>query len=134
MFQTITRAPHSQVRMQKILARLLVTQTVVTLVIAAGLYMAVATPLAVWSALYGGAMAMVVSTLLAWRVARASRPGAGAAGLYLSIFERMAFVAAAFVLALAVLELVPLALIAGFVGAEIAYYFTAGALRQQIGA
>lgn len=134
MFNTMTHTPHLQVRMRRILARLLVTQAVVTLVVAACFYIMAWVPSGGWSALYGGAVAMVVSALLAWRVARAARPGAGVAGLYLSTLERMAIVAAAFVLALAVLELAPLALIAGFIGAEIAYYLTAGSLWRQAGA
>lgn len=119
---------HTQSRMRKILARLVVTQGVVTLAIAVGFYLALSTPQAVWSVLYGGVMAVVVSLLLAWRVNRSARPGAGVAGLYLSMLERMAFIAVAFAVGLAVLELVPLALLAGFVGAEIAYVFTAGSL------
>lgn len=131
MFNTVTRMPQSHVRMRRILARLLVIQMLVTLAVAVGFYIMVSVPLAVGSVVYGGVTAMVVSVLLAWRVNRASRPGAGVAGLYLSTLERMAFVAAAFVLGLAVLGLAPLALIAGFAGAEIAYYLTAGSLGRQ---
>lgn len=127
----MTRVPHSQQRMRKIVARLLVIQSVVTLAVAAGFYLLTPVPLGAWSVLYGGVMAMIAASLLAWRVARASRPGAGTAGLYLSMFERMAFIVAAFVVALAVLELEPVALIAGFVGAEIAYYLTAGSVLRQ---
>lgn len=117
--------------MRNVLVRLIGIQTAATLAIALGFYVSMRSPMAVWSVLYGGAMAMVVALLLAWRVTRASRPGAGIAGLYLSTLERGLFVAAAFALALAVLELAPLALIAGFVGAEVAYYLTAGSLRGQ---
>lgn len=117
--------------MRKTLVRLLAIQIAATLAIAVGFYISIPGLWAVWSVLYGGAIAMVVSLLLAWRVVRASRPGAGVAGLYLSALERMAFVTGAFVLALTVLKLVPLALIAGFVGAEIAYYLTAGSLGRQ---
>lgn len=131
MFNTMTRVPRSRVRLRRTLTRLLATQILVTLAVAVGFYAMAPARLAVWSALYGGATAMIVSSLLAWRVNRASRPGAGVAGLYLSTLERMAFVAAAFVLALAVLELAPLALIAGFAGAEVAYYLTAGSLGRQ---
>lgn len=117
--------------MRKVLLRLLAIQGAVTLAIAIGFYMAYSSPLAAGSVLYGGMMAAVLSLLLAWRVARASRPGANAAFLYLSVLERMVFVAGAFVLAIVVLRLVPLALIAGFVGAEIAYYMAAGVLRHR---
>lgn len=117
--------------MRKILLRLLAIQGVATLAIAIGFYMAFNSLLAAGSVLYGGAIAVVVSLLLAWRVERAQRPGGGVAGLYLSMLERMVFVAAAFVLAFLVLKLVPLALLAGFVGAEVAYYLTAGLLRRR---
>jgi hypothetical protein len=116
--------------MRKVLLHLFAIQGAVTLAIAIGFYIGFSSPLAAGSAVYGGVMAIVVSALLAWRVSRASRPGASAAGLYLSALERMAFIAAAFALAILVLKLVPLALIAGFIGAEIAYYFGAGLLRR----
>lgn len=106
-------------------------QALATLAVAGGFfaYMGFAAALA---ALYGGAVGLVVSTLLAWRMSRASRPGASAAGLYLSALERMAFVAAAFVLAFVVLKLQPLGLIAGFIGAELAYYIAAGLFRRLV--
>lgn len=115
--------------MRKVLISLLVIQAATTLAIAIGFYVAYGVT-GVAAALYGGAVAMVVSALLAWRMRRASRPGAGAAGLYLGALERMVFVAAAFVLALAVLRLAPLELIVGFVGAELAYYMAAAFLRR----
>lgn len=127
----MTRVPYPQAPMRSVLVRLIVIQTVATLAIALGFYLSIRAPLAAWSVLYGGAIAMVVALLLAWRVTRASRPGASLAGLYLSTLERAVFVAAAFALALAVLKLAPLALIAGFVGAEVAYYLAAGSLRGQ---
>ncbi|MDN5848761.1 MAG: ATP synthase subunit I [Nitrococcus sp.] len=127
----MTHVPYPQAPMRNVLVRLIVIQTVATLAIALGFYLWIRAPLAVWSVLYGGAIAMVVALLLAWRVHRASRPGASIAGLYLSTLERALFVTVAFALALAVLKLAPLALISGFVGAEAAYYFTAGLLRGQ---
>jgi F0F1-type ATP synthase assembly protein I len=117
--------------MRKVLLRLLAIQGAVTLAIAIGFYIGFASPLAAGSVLYGGAMAAITSLLLAWRVARASRPDAHPAGLYLSLLERMIFVAAAFVLAIVVLRLIPLALIAGFMGAYLAYYMAAGMLRHR---
>jgi len=117
--------------MRKVMLSLWAIQAIATFVVAGGFfaYMGLGAALA---ALYGGAVGMVVSALLAWRMNRASRPGASAAGLYLSTLERMVFVAAAFVLALAVLKLQPLALIAGFIGAELAYYIAAGVLRRHV--
>lgn len=106
-------------------------QAIVTLAVAGGFFACMGLGAAL-AALYGGATGMVVSTLLAWRMSRASRPGAGVAGLYLSALERMVFVAAAFVLAFVVLKLQPLGLIAGFIGAELAYYIAAGLLRRLV--
>ncbi len=117
--------------MREVLLRLLAIQGAATLAIAIGFYVAFGSPLAAGAVLYGGATAVVVSLLLAYRVSRASRPGASAAGLYLSTLERLVFVVAAFVVAFVVLKLAPLALIAGFVGAEIAYYVAAGLLRRR---
>ncbi|MGH8272214.1 MAG: ATP synthase subunit I [Gammaproteobacteria bacterium] len=116
--------------MQKVLISLLAIQALTTLAIAIGFFVAYGAPSAA-AALYGGAIAMALSALLAWRMQRASRPGASAAGLYLGAMERMVFVAAAFVLALAVLKLAPLALIVAFVGAELAYYVAGGLLRRR---
>src|SRR5699024_2810064 len=103
-----------------------------TLAIAIGFYVGFGSPLEAAAVLYGGAMAVVVSLLLAYRIGRASRPGASAAGLYLGAMERMVFVAAAFIIALAVLRLAPLGVIAGFIGAEIAYYIAASFLRSRV--
>lgn len=117
--------------MRKVVISLWAIQAIATLAVAGGFFVWMGTAAAL-AALYGGGVAVVVSALLAWRMKRASRPGAGAAGLYLGALERMAFVAAAFVLALAVLKLQPLALIAGFIGAELAYYVAAAVLRQKV--
>ena len=115
--------------MRKVLVSLLVIQAIVTLAVAGGFYTYAGVGMAV-AALYGGAIGLVVSVLLAWRMNQASRPGAGAVGLYLGALERMAFVVAAFVVGLAVLKLAPLALMVGFIGAEFAYYIVAGLLRR----
>lgn len=106
-------------------------QAIATLAVAGGFFAYTGLGAAL-AALYGGATGMVVSALLAWRMNRAARPGAGVAGLYLSALERMVFVAAAFVLAFVVLKLQPLGLIAGFIGAELAYYIAAGVLRRLV--
>lgn len=118
--------------MRKVLLRLLAIQGATTLAIAIGFYLAFGSPWTAAAVLYGGATAVVVSLLLAYRVGRASRPGASAAGLYLGAMERMVFVAAAFIVAFAVLRLAPIALIAGFVGAEIAYYIAASFFRSRV--
>ena len=115
--------------MRKVLVSLLVIQAIVTLAVAGGFFAYAGVGMAV-ATLYGGAIGLVVSVLLAWRVNQASRPGAGAAGLYLGALERMVFVVAAFAVGLAIVKLAPLALIVGFIGAEFAYYIAAGLLRR----
>ncbi len=117
--------------MRKILVSLLVIQAIATLAAAVGFYVYAGLDAGI-AALYGGAMALAVALLLAWRMSRASRPHASAAGLYLGALERMVFVIAAFVVGVALLKLYPPALIVGFIGAEIAYYIAAVLLRRQV--
>jgi hypothetical protein len=117
--------------MRKVLVRLLAVQVIVGLIIAAG-FCVVNGLAASEAAIYGGAVAVVVSLLLALRVSRASRPGAGLGGLYVSTFERMAFVVGAFAVGMVLLQLAPLALVIGFAGAELAYYAAAGPLRRHM--
>lgn len=117
--------------MYKALSLLLAIQAVMTLAVSGGFYAAETRPVVVAAASYGGVTAMIVSALLAWRMRRASRAGSGVLGLYVGALERMVFVVAAFVLAFAVLRFPPIPLIAGFVGAEIAYYAVAGLLRRR---
>lgn len=114
--------------MRKALTSLLAIQAGITLAVAAGFYVYRGLP-GVGAVLYGGGIALGVSSLLAWRLARASRPGAGIAGLYLGALERFVFVAAAFAVGIAALKLAPLPLLAGFAGAEIGYFLAAGLLR-----
>lgn len=118
-------------RMRKALASLLAIQAGITLAIAAGfsVYQGL---LAAAAVAYGGAIALAVSGLLAWRLYRAARPGATPLGLMIGPMERMVFVAAAFALAIAGLGLPPLPLIAGFAGAEMGYFLAAGVLRGKV--
>jgi ATP synthase protein I len=115
--------------MRKALTNLLAIQAGLTLAVAAGFYVYRGGFSAV-SAVYGGAIALVVTSMLAFRLARAARPGAGVLGLYLGTFERFLFIGAAFAFAIAVLKLLPVPLLAGFAGAEIGYFFAAAALRD----
>ncbi len=80
--------------------------------------------------LYGGGIALLVSLLLAFRFVRANRPGAGAMDLYLGALERFLFVGVAFAVGIAVLKLAPMALLAGFAGAELAYFITISLTRE----
>lgn len=116
--------------MRKALTSLLAIQAGITLAVAAGFYVyqGLAAAAAVF---YGGGIALGVSVLLALRLARAARPGAGVAGLYLGAIERLIFVAAAFAAGIAALKLAPLPLLAGFAGAEIGYFLAAGLVRGE---
>lgn len=116
--------------MRKALISLLAIQAGIMLAVAAGFYIYQGPPAAA-AVLYGGGIALGVSGLLAMRLARAARPGAGVAGLYLGAFERMIFVAAAFAAGIAALKLAPLPLLAGFAGAEVGYFFAAGLQRGE---
>lgn len=120
-------------RMRKILINLLAIQAGMTLAIAAGFFIYRGTGAGV-ATLYGGGIGLVVSLLLAFRFVRANRPGAGAVDLYLGAVERFLFVGAAFAVGIAVLELAPVALLAGFVGAELAYFITISLTRGGAGA
>ena len=117
--------------MRKALVSLLAIQAGITLAIVAGfsVYQGL---LAAAAVAYGGAIALGVSGLLAWRLHRTSRPGASPWGLMIGPLERMVFVAAAFALAIAGLGLPPLPLIAGFAGAEMGYFLAAGTLRGKV--
>jgi ATP synthase protein I len=116
---------------RKAILSLLAIQAVLTLMIAAGFYVYSGRYPTALAVIYGGAVAIVVSLMLAFRLARAARPGAGIAGLYLGALERFVFVLAATGAGIALIHLDPVALIAGFVGAELAYYIAAGVVRER---
>lgn len=110
--------------MSKALSRLLAFQAGLTLVLAAGFYMYQG-PMWAVTALYGGVTAMVVSALLAFRLAHTNQSGASMFWLFMSTFERFAFVGGAFVVGVVVLKLPVIPLLVGFIGAEIGYFFLA---------
>lgn len=116
--------------MRKAILSLLAIQAGIALAVAAGFYVYQGGS-AAGSALYGGAIAMGVSGLLAFRLARAARPGAGLAGLYLGAVERFIFVAVAFAAGIAAIGLPPMPMIAGFGIAELGYFLAAGMLRGE---
>ncbi len=118
--------------MRKALISLLAIQAIVIVAIAAGFYLYSGQVLTAAAALYGGGVTLVVSVLLAWRMSRAARPGAGFAGLYIGALERMVFVVVALIIGLAVIRLPPIALVSGFIGGEIAHYVAAGPLRRRL--
>lgn len=115
--------------MGKVLVRLLAIQALVGLAIAVGFYVYVGINGATASA-YGAAIGLVVSMLLGWRMARASKTGLALGSIMLGAGERMIFVCAAFGVGIAWLRLAPVAVIAGFMGAECAYYVLAGPMKR----
>ncbi|HEX5314250.1 MAG TPA: hypothetical protein VFX38_04995, partial [Gammaproteobacteria bacterium] len=91
--------------MRKALVNLLAIQIFVILAVAAGFYVYDREPAAVAAALYGGAVAVGASLLLAWRMSRAGRArGAlNLGGLVLGLLERIVFIVAALIVGFAVL-------------------------------
>jgi F0F1-type ATP synthase assembly protein I len=117
--------------MREVLIRLLAIQTLAGLAIAAGFYVRVGGAGAI-AAVYGVAIGLLVSLLLAWRMGQAARPGAELWGLLVGAIERMLFVCVAFGTGIALLHLAPLALVIGFAGAQAAYYIAAGPLKRHM--
>ncbi|MGH8317118.1 MAG: ATP synthase subunit I [Steroidobacteraceae bacterium] len=117
--------PTGLAAMRTALFRLLAIQAVISLAIAVGFYAYRGTPGVAEAALFGGGIGLAVSALLGLRLLRAARPGAGVAGLYLGAMERFAFVAVAFAVGLGVLDLAPVPVLAGFGGAQCAYFIAA---------
>lgn len=117
--------------------RVLYTQVVLTLVVAAVFFAApgfVSTPrvgfspdwIHGWSALYGGAVAM----LSAWWLGRGlnaagerarEHPGQGVAVLYSRLFQRLLGVVALFVIGFGALRLAPLPMVVSFAVAQLGY-------------
>ncbi|MGH8294918.1 MAG: hypothetical protein ACRETZ_05360 [Steroidobacteraceae bacterium] len=104
---------------------LLAIQAAISVAIAVGFYAYRHTPGVAEAALFGGGTGLAVSALLGLRLLRAARPGAGVVGLYLGAMERFAFVIVAFAVGLGVLDLAPLPVLAGFAGAQCAYFIAA---------
>jgi ATP synthase protein I len=111
--------------MRRALFNLLAIQAVITLAIAAGFCVHRGTPAVAEAALFGGGTGLAVSALLGLRLLRAARPGAGLGGLYLGAMERFVFVAVAFAVGLGALGLAPVPVLAGFGGAQCAYFIAA---------
>lgn len=86
---------------------------------------------ALWSAAYGGAVAIVTSWLLGRRVNRASElaetdPARSAYALYFGAVQRFVFVLIALGLGLGLLKLPPLPLLVSFAVAQLGYVLGAG--------
>src|SRR5699024_1413384 len=120
-----------RVRMRKVLVRLMAMQVLFCLICAIALYFEAGSAYAV-AAVYGGAVGVVASVLLAWRMGQVSRPGADFKSLYIGAVERMLFALAAFGAGIALLTLNPVGMLVGFGVTQLAYYISAGPLKRYI--
>jgi len=111
------------------LYRVVVTQLLLTLLLAAGFFVFQERPAGVASALaagYGGAITMAASLWLGWWTWRATRSArraaaAGLAGLYLGNLTRYALVIGLLAFGLGVLRLSPLPLVLAFAVTQFGY-------------
>lgn len=96
--------------------------------VAAGFF-TVKGPAAAWSAAYGGGVSLVMSLLLSRGVMLAGRmqsAKASQAVLYAGAAVRFVLVLALLTVGLAVLKLVPLAVVVGFIAVQLAFMLAAG--------
>ena len=105
--------------------RVLLAQALLALAaaLAFGLFGGPNTPLAV---IYGGAIALLITLLLGWRVQRAGEVGASSATggtllLYLGALERFIVVLAGLALGMGWLKLSPLPMVVGFAVAQLGF-------------
>ncbi|MGH8455702.1 MAG: ATP synthase subunit I [Stenotrophobium sp.] len=108
------------------LRKLLMMQTVLAVGAALGMYAFRGTPAAVEAALYGGAIALVNTLLLARRTLRAAAIADKDArwstfSLFAGMLERFLFTLVAFGLGMGMLRLGPPALIVGFAAAQLGF-------------
>lgn len=104
---------------------LIIIQVILILVSGAAFYyyMGEAT---VWGSLFGGAVAIVNTLLLSWRLESAARmaddnPDGGILTLYLGVIQRFVFVLVMFGIGMGVLKLNPPAMLGTFALAQLAY-------------
>lgn len=96
--------------------------------VAAGFF-TVKGPAAAWSAAYGGGVSLVMSLLLSRGVMLAGRmqsAKASQAVLYAGAAVRFVLVLALLTVGLAMLKLVPLAVVVGFIAVQLAFMLAAG--------
>lgn len=89
---------------------------------------------AAWSAAYGGAVSLVMSLLLSRGVMLAGRmqnAKASQAVLYAGAAVRFVLVLALLTVGLAVLKLVPLAVVIGFIAVQLAFMLAAGGAARE---
>lgn len=118
-------APHlDPTRYASGMHRVLTVQVVLIALAAAGGFYLGGLP-AAEAALFGGAIALINTLLLAWRLHRGRRPlhadpGRHLRSFYASAIERFATVALLFAAGIGLLDLMPGALIAGFIVGQLA--------------
>lgn len=93
--------------------RVVFAQAVLALLVAAGFGMGGGRSQVV-AAVYGGAMTILLTVWLAWRVRRAGNAGGGLATIYSGAIARYAMAAAGVAAGIGWLKLSPLPLLAGF--------------------
>lgn len=109
--------------------KLLIVQILLAAFVVAGFYLQQGQPAAL-SALFGGAIALANSLLLAWRVRRAGQAAErdetrGAFTLYLGAIERFVLTLIGFVVGMGTLKLPPLPMLVCFAAAQLGYWIGA---------
>lgn len=100
--------------------RVVVAQAVLALLVAAGFGIHGGAPQCV-AALYGGAITILLTLWLAWRVRRAGNAGGGLASIYSGAIARYALAAAGIAAGIGGLRLAPLPLLGGFAVTQFGY-------------
>lgn len=115
--------------MRNVVTRLLLMQSVAAgcVAILAGLIYGSGAAVA---AIYGGLVALIMTSMLAWRIDQAARSSRALRWLVLGAAERMIVVGIAFAIGIGWLRLIPVPVLIGFGVAELAYYLAAGPMRR----
>ncbi|RJS93328.1 ATP synthase subunit I [Salinisphaera sp. Q1T1-3] len=115
--------------MRNVVTRLLIMQSTAAVCVAILVSVIYGSEAAV-AAIYGGVVALIMTSMLAWRISQVSRSGAALRWLVIGAGERMIMVCVAFAVGIGFLNLVPIPMLIGFGVAELAYYLAAGPMRR----
>lgn len=115
--------------MRNVVTRLLLMQSVAAVCVAVLMGVAYKGSAAV-AAIYGGLVALIMTSMLAWRISQAARSSTALKWLMLGAAERMIVVCIAFAIGIGVFGLLPMPMLVGFGLAELAYYLAAGPMRR----
>ncbi len=118
---------HAARVMRATVRRVLILQLLIVLGVAAA-YLVARGFHPAWSALYGGAIALLSTWLMGWRITRAAHAasrdsGQGAFVIYAGVAQRFLLVLVLMGLGMGVLKLAPVAILVGYALAQIAYLF-----------